>query len=281
MVDLSFDHLVLKPEDVDFVIYHDPCPDGFSSAVSAWHYLSNKFPEREVMYHGTNYGRAVPDVTGKNVVICDFSYKKDILAKLKAQANKLIIIDHHETAEADLLDFSNENKLFRMDHSGAYLTWRYFHFDKPVPRFIEYIEDHDIWTKKLPLTDEFSSFVSTLPFKFEEYSKLFDDEYLDTVVFPLGKGMVIQNNIYIDQTVRKAIPRFMMIHGKYYFVIHLHSSVLRSEIGNKSLLEFLHANFTTIFSHDPYYGSTTFSLRSTSEQSNSANIARCLIIYSK
>jgi len=48
--------------------------------------------------------------------------KKDNLQKLQSVVKKLLILDHHKTAQDDLKDLPNENKIFRMDHSGAYLT---------------------------------------------------------------------------------------------------------------------------------------------------------------
>ena len=32
----------MLPEEVDIVIYHAPCPDGFGSALSAYMYFKNK-----------------------------------------------------------------------------------------------------------------------------------------------------------------------------------------------------------------------------------------------
>ena len=32
---LKFDHVCMKPEEVDYVIYHGKCSDGFTSALAA------------------------------------------------------------------------------------------------------------------------------------------------------------------------------------------------------------------------------------------------------
>jgi oligoribonuclease NrnB/cAMP/cGMP phosphodiesterase (DHH superfamily) len=132
-------------------------------------------------------------VAGLNVLICDFSYKKDTMLKLVSEAKTLAIIDHHKSAEEDLKDISDENKVFRMDHSGAFLTWAYFYPLSPMPLLIKYIEDNDIWIKAMPNTRELTSYIYSLPFEFEEYEKLLDEKVL------LGDTMQVAIGMHIPQ----------------------------------------------------------------------------------
>lgn len=191
-VDIDFSKVILNKNDVDMVIYHGNCTDGFASAFSAWYYLSKKYPEREVIYYPAKIGEAPPDVSGKNVIICDYSYKYDVLMSMLSKAKNLLILDHHKTSQADLLHFPEQNKIFRMDHSGAYLTWAYFFNEVHVPKLILYVEDNDIWTKRLEKTREFTSYMFTLPMVFEEYEKLLsDDEFYKALI--IGEGMQKQD----------------------------------------------------------------------------------------
>lgn len=269
---LSFTHLCMKPDEVDVVIYHSPCCDGFGSAFSAWYYLNTTYPERKVLYHPTTFNIPPPDVKEKNVLICDFSYKKEIMDKIMLECNKLVVLDHHKTAESDLKDLPETNKVFRMDHSGAYLTWRYFHFTKPVPKMIQYIQDNDIWTKKLDMTNEIGSYIYSLPYTFEEYSKLLDDKYIEKQVILMGIGMIKQNNSYINSVIGSMVPKFLEINNKYYFVVHLNSTTLKSELGNMALTIFPNCNFSAIYSINDT--STSFSLRSSPTKSDVTEIAK-------
>lgn len=136
----------------DYVIYHGGCCDGFASAYSIWKYFKLNdekqldniifYPAKHNTFHNTH-----PDVYNRNVVICDFSYNKNLLLKMIKQANSLIVLDHHKNAENELESIPDKNKIFRMDKSGAVITWEFFFPNISVPKFIKYIEDRDIWKK--------------------------------------------------------------------------------------------------------------------------------------
>ena len=49
-------------------IYHGNCADGFDAA-----WVVRKALGADIEFHAATYGQPVPDVTGKNVVIVDFS----------------------------------------------------------------------------------------------------------------------------------------------------------------------------------------------------------------
>lgn len=44
-----------------------------------------------------------------------------------------------------------------MDHSGAYLVWKYFFPDTDIPLFIRYIEDADLNTNLMEIFDKFKA----------------------------------------------------------------------------------------------------------------------------
>jgi uncharacterized protein len=113
----------LQPHEVDVVIYHDPCSDGTGSAYVAYKYFTTNFPDKKITYYPMSIGSQPPTgLEGKNVLVCDYSYRKDILVNLLTKVNKLLIIDHHISAEKDLQDIDDKYKIFHMGHSGAMLT---------------------------------------------------------------------------------------------------------------------------------------------------------------
>lgn len=275
--DLDFSKICIEPFEVDYVIYHGGCTDGFTSALCAYKYfnLNNNNNKPLPIFHPGKFGilPGQDEIKDKCVLICDFSYKKDLLQKLKSMVKKLLILDHHISAEKDLKELPDENKVFRMDHSGAYITWRYFFRDQPVPKGILYVEDNDIWKKAMPNTREFTAFTSSLPFTFEAYEKLLDEDYINNEVIPQGIGMVLQNNSIINKAIKYAAPKFLQIGNKYYFVTHLNSSELKSELGNRVFSEYPNINFSATYSHNDYNNSTSFSLRSLNTATDVSEIA--------
>lgn len=278
--DIDFSKICMNPSEVDYVIYHGNCSDGFGSALCAYKYFTdlnkNNSEIKLPNFHPGKFGLLPPldEIKNKFVLMCDFSYKKDDIQKLLTIVKKLLILDHHKTALEDLKDLSDTNKIFRMDHSGAYLSWRFFFRDLSVPRAILYIEDNDIWKKTMPNTYEFTAFLFAQPFTFEAYEKLLDDDYIDKEVIPQGIGMVRQNNNTISKSIKYVTPKFVKINDKYYFVAHLNTSELKSELGNKSFTECPNINFSVMYSHNDYNNSTTYSLRSLNTATDVSEIAK-------
>lgn len=273
-------NLNLKPEKVDLVIYHGNCSDGFGAALSAYEYFktTNGINEngKNVEYFGASFNQLPPNVKDKNVLICDFSYKEQIILQMIKDVQEtnctLAIIDHHKSSEAELKNIPQQYKYFDMLHSGAYLTWKFFNQDiEDVPLLIKYIEDNDIWIKKMPFTEEMTFYIYSLPFKFEEYSTLLNDNEIKTVAIPIGTGMKRANDNYIKHALNTSTHQFIEIDDKYFLVEHLNSTILKSEIGNKILTKFPYADFSAIYS--TYNNVTTLSLRSMNDRADVSVIA--------
>ena len=88
------------------------------------------------------------------------------------QAEALVVIDHHKSAVVELHDISNT--IFDMKKSGAMLAWEFFHPGKEAPKFIQYIQDRDLWQWELPYSKEFSAAFDMIPWEFDEYEKFED-----------------------------------------------------------------------------------------------------------
>ncbi|NJL12015.1 MAG: hypothetical protein HC913_02740 [Microscillaceae bacterium] len=118
-----------------YVLYHAQCPDGFGAAWAIWKKMGNK-PE----YIPVNHHQPPPALAARSTVyLVDFCYPLAITQQLAAQAQKMLILDHHQSAEADLqkLDraaFPHVEVHFDMQKSGAVLAWEYFH-QCPAPEF--------------------------------------------------------------------------------------------------------------------------------------------------
>lgn len=156
-------------------IYHGNCADGFGAAwvVRRW-YKALQEPYRAEFYAGI-YQQQPPDVTGREVIMVDFSYKRPVLLEMAAKAKSILIIDHHKTAADDLVDLpENVRTVFDMGRSGAMLTWlHYFPSERP-PRLLEHIEDRDLWQFRMPGTREIQANVFSYPYDFNLWDQLME-----------------------------------------------------------------------------------------------------------
>ena len=98
-------------------IFHKSCADGFGAALAVKVYFDQLGKECEFL--PAHYNDPVPDVTGKNVIIVDFSYSREVLLKMEKQADTIVVLDHHVTAQKELegLSFCH----FDMNKSGPML----------------------------------------------------------------------------------------------------------------------------------------------------------------
>lgn len=152
-------------------IYHGNCADGFGAAWALHSVLGD-----DVEYVAGYYGESPPDVTGKTVYMVDFSYKRPVLLEMAAQAEGIVIIDHHDTAETELVDLpDNVQCIFDQSKSGAVLTWEYFHSSWTVPYLLLLVQDRDLWQWKLPETAEVSAALFSHEWTFDAWDKFADN----------------------------------------------------------------------------------------------------------
>lgn len=269
----------LLPSEITIVIYHSPCTDGFGSAFAAWKYFSVFHPDREIKFYPTNHGQPPPDLTDQKVLICDFSYPLPIIQDIIKKAAGLLIIDHHKTAEKDLALLAEEYKIFDMNQSGASLTWRYFFPDQPMPVMIQYIEDYDLWRKKLLGHEHFSAWFHTLPYQFEIYDRYLDEDLFYHHLKTKGPAYDQLNRYYIEKACDYAVLKSMRIgtligekiENRYYLIAYLNTTILKSEIGARLLSKYP-IDFSAVYSLSG--DSTNFSLRSDDQHPDVSAIAK-------
>ena len=210
---------MIEPSSVNMVIYHANCNDGFGAAYAAWKLLGNR-----AEYYAANHGTPPPDVKGKKVVILDFSYGNTTTKLLIEDAESLFIIDHHKSNMVELHDITNTH--FDMTKSGAMLSWEFFHPGKEAPKFIQYIQDRDLWKWELPYSKEFSAAFDMVPWEFDEYEKFEDDSVFDDAV-KRGSYILAYSKTVVKKVCDKATKRKFGEHD----VMVVNSSHWMSEIG--------------------------------------------------
>ncbi|QIL79205.1 phosphoesterase [Diaphorobacter sp. HDW4A] len=158
------------------ILYHGRCADGFSAAWAAW-----QFYEGEVECVGLTHGQVktmddLPPLEGRAVYILDFSFNAEILSQIDERAAKLVLLDHHISAQRELGNYRCRCGVvhFDMNKSGARLSWEFFHGDAPVPELIRFVEDRDLWRWQYPQTRGFVSALDLEPFDLQRWQEIAD-----------------------------------------------------------------------------------------------------------
>ena len=137
------------------VFYHADCLDGYGAAWATWRSLGDKAHYQAVRHHipMPNFAQ------GSILYILDFCYPMEQLIRAAKKASKIIVLDHHISAQqafkayqADLP--ANLEMHFNMQQSGCMMAWHYFQGDVESPMLLRHIEDHDLWRHQLEHTEE-------------------------------------------------------------------------------------------------------------------------------
>ena len=256
----------------DIVLYHADCYDGFGAAwaIDKAHVQAGK-KSGAIKYVPVQYNKPLPaeDYRCGLLYIVDFSLPVDQLKQLSAIAGKIVIIDHHKSAEENLRDIprfelgtpSMDHWLeghdilahFDMTQSGAVLTWKHFHKD-PVPEMLRYIQDRDLWKWELTDSEAINSVISTVPFSFWRYDWMADEIERD---FPgtrsTGQTVLRYRQKLVKEICKSARVTSYTMHGAKSPTpcVAVRSPVLQSEVGHYLCQKFPEAKFAIIYSDIP------------------------------
>lgn len=268
---------------INAIIYHHPCSDGTGAATCLYKFAKDNGITHDIDYIGDNYtndpehlANIIERVTGKYLVICDFSYNEATINKIKDVTENFIIIDHHKTAQAALVNLDPEHKIFDMSRSGAQLMWDFLFNSSESPALIKYIQDRDLFTNKLPYINEFVCWFYNLPLEVETYYEyLIDENKLTNGIMTKGVHYKEITDIYINNSTWSA-PVFCTIGNKAYFVAYCNSNLFKSDIGNRLLSKYKMVDFSVVYSINSTGSLTSYSLRSASEFTDISAIAKLI-----
>lgn len=277
-------------------IYHGNCADGFTAAWAVWRALGD-----DVEFYPGVYNDPPPDVTGRDVIMVDFSYKLPVLEAMcqPRGARSMLILDHHKTAEADLKglgvdmskwtgrvdwkryqenlaqdDMENANvggaivyQVFDMERSGAGLAWDFFHSDERPP-LVLYVEDRDLWRFKLLHSRAVNAFIFSHEYTFENWTEINDLMVSDPGAV-IGAGAAIERKHHKDVAeLVRVTKRRVVIGGQEVWCANL-PYTLTSDAGNLMAKD---APFAACYWDTPE--GRVFSLRSTPEGADVSEIAK-------
>ena len=213
---------------MNICIYHNNCLDGFAAAWAVRYALADN-----VEFYKGIHQQAPPDVTGLDVFLVDFSYKKDVLENMLKTAASITILDHHISAEKDLselLKAGDLKGLFDMSKSGAMLAWEWFNPDRPAPELIAYIQDRDLWQFKLEGSREINAALASYPYDFEVWDSLMLSA--DGVEVLKHDGEAIERRLQKDVMALIASGVRRMVIGGYDVPVLNASSAYVSDAGH-------------------------------------------------
>lgn len=237
-------------------IYHGNCADGFTAAWAVWKRFGDEFD-----YFPGVYQQPPPDVSGRDVVLVDFSYKHDVLLAMSQTARSILVLDHHKSAAEDLARggqffaktggdweghllnvqqdrYENSDingviiySLFDMERSGAGLTWDFFHPGKERPRLVCYVEDRDLWRFRLDGSREANAYVFAHAYKFDAWEKL-HWEFSNEIDAVKRAGAAIEKKHHKDVAELVAALKVEMNIGGHLVPVANLPYTLTSDAGN-------------------------------------------------
>lgn len=229
------------------VLYHGFCTDGFGSAYAAW----KKFGDDASYLAMDRNEPLIPKelLADKEVYVLDYSFSLEVMESYQSVAKSFTVIDHHRSSEQDVKQL--HSFVFDNEHSGAYLSWQYFHPEIEVPTLIKYISDSDTWTHTLSDWEVIESYIYSngeLHFTFDHFTSLHHE--LETIegyeyAKKVGKLLLDINKTKILMYLDKAEKVFF--EGHEIYVVSAPREV-RNEVGN--ILAQKTNSFSIVFNYE-------------------------------
>lgn len=231
---------------MDAIVYHGSCPDGFAAAYIA----KLRYPEAKLMPRDHGLEPPYEEVTGKDVLVVDFSWRtREQNDKLASLAKSFRILDHHKSAKEVIGDAPYA--VFDMERSGAGLAWDYLFgidsdlaftamttidykvgkFYTPRPWYVNYVEDRDLWKFSLPESEAVNAYIMTFPYEIAAWERMTKVDLRDAIT--QGKAILLQIAKYVREVVKQAQPGTLNIGDKHYTIGIVNVPYLNtSEVGH-------------------------------------------------
>jgi oligoribonuclease NrnB/cAMP/cGMP phosphodiesterase (DHH superfamily) len=207
-------------KDYTHIIYHGGCPDGFGAAWAAWKMLAD-----QAVYIPSVYEQPLPELPRHaKVLFLDFCPPKPALFELAAKVKDVMVIDHHQSSADGMKGVPWAH--FDMEHSGAYLSWMHF-FGEPVPDFVKYLEDRDLWRFDMPYSREVAVALGSYPMKFDVWEAI---SSMGMEKLKLDGGPLLR---YQARKIEEMIARVSWRDFDGHKVPVVNASVMYSEVGDK------------------------------------------------
>jgi len=271
------------------IVHHDD-EDGICGALTFW-LATDKQAELIPAEHGD---AVPPDEIFENraVFIVDFSYPREVLKRIDDLATKLVLLDHHKSAEQACkgLPFAH----FDMQRSGARMAFDYVTQDAKMvgplskdPDLMDrldllsrYVQDRDLWTNELEHTEEVTAWLRSFPKTIDAWYRIAQRFPHQSVQGTTDFDEIITEGEAILRRQKQDINWLLSLHRKGTYlsddkilrVALVNSPLFASDIGHR-LIRDEDIDFACIYSVDKS-GKYVYQLRSDTEQCDVSKIAK-------
>lgn len=204
-------------------LYHYPCPDGIFAALAL--HLAHKTRGLPVDFHPNTVWAPLTEEAlslkgDETIYFLDFSGGPGFARRLAGVAGRVLVLDHHKTAAAELTDSGlkeacpNLEVLFDMERSGATISYDYFQPQGLTPdqqQLFKYIEDADLWHWQLPDSKAFSAGFASLQLELDARK---NPDIFDQLLAQTPAGLIARGKpIMAEQTrlVQEAVQRSFVV----------------------------------------------------------------------
>lgn len=288
---------------IDYVMYHNGCTDGLSSAWVIHQYLKlykplvsakfislvdfetetdidNSIESNTVLYIGVNNNYNIGDkyitnantiskLTNRNIVMVDISFSRDICNHISNISSSFLILDHHISNKRALEGLSY--CIFDMTRAGCQITWDYYFGNKERSKFIEYIADRDLWKWELKDSKEYSKAVFikyNLSFETFDLLNNLTDEDINNLIQD-GKSFILMEEKIIKNICKFAKIRYLDGHK----IMLVESTILKSDIGNYLVQKYPDCDGAAIYGYDLDSHKFWISLRGNNKNENPVDLS--------
>ena len=245
---------IFPVQDVEVIFYHGSCMDGVFAAACVRKALEHlrDVPECIAVHHNSvDIASMCIIARDKNVAMIDFSVSRDNCERIKNVAKNFFVLDHHETAQKNLVDC--EYACIDQEYSGAVLAAGWVavsdmeknsddHLaESCVPTYADYVGDRDLWRFQLPYSRAIHAAMETAMEKItlenamaivNHTSGMTDNEtasYFESLA-TMGTQILDTRTSIIESTMRNAVVN--TLGESEIRVAFLCTSVMVSETGD-------------------------------------------------
>jgi oligoribonuclease NrnB/cAMP/cGMP phosphodiesterase (DHH superfamily) len=257
--DIEIDKVLATIPRKPLVVYHKNCADGFGAMWCFWKKFGDSYEYSPGTYTERDFD--LDHYRYRDVILVDFSFKRQVVEDIIKVAKSVKLIDHHKSALEDLaglegLDFT----ISTVEHSGAMLAWMYLNPGIEAPWAITLIEDRDLWKFKHEASKDFSQYLFSLEYDINIWDRAIKQADEPETFFSMCKeGAAIERKHLKDVNELKKYARWMIIGGYTVPVMNV-PYMMASDAGNQLCKDYPDLPFAAT-----YYDSDTgrhFSLRS-------------------
>lgn len=248
--------------DFTVVAYHGRCPDGLCAR-----WVAERVLGPDVKYLPVSHGDVLPSFAGQRVLFVDFAPTRESLIRIREEAEYVVVLDHHHTAQQRISDIPNVFFAEKESgNSGASMAWEFFNPGVPFPFIIECVRSCDTYNWPTPeakaLSIMFMGWFNIQPYNLGLYEKFLNPSPGEIAhVLELGKTVQETENEMFRRLSSSA--KSITVQGRPALIVN--ASANRSLMGNYLLDNNKDIEIAVTYSYSDNNDECSFSLRARPE----------------